>query len=85
MKITLPTYLIKIMKILENANEEVYLVGGFVRDMVMHKPCHDYDLTTSAHPDKMIQLFQSLGYSLILTGKQHGTIIIQINNNILGL
>lgn len=83
MKITLPTYLIKIMKILENANEEVYLVGGFVRDMVMHKPCHDYDLTTSAHPDKMIQLFQSLGYSLILTGKQHGTIIIQINNKLI--
>lgn len=80
MKITLPTYLIKIMKILENANEEVYLVGGFVRDLVMHKPCHDYDLTTSAYPDTMIQLFQNHGYSLILTGKQHGTIIVQIDN-----
>lgn len=81
MKITLPNDLIEIMKILENSNEEVYLVGGFVRDMIMHKPSHDYDLTTSAHPDKMIELFQSHGYSLILIGKKHGTIVVQTKNN----
>lgn len=76
MKIKISPHIITLMQLLESANEEVYLVGGFVRDTLLKKPCHDYDLATSALPETMVTLFQSHGYTLILTGMRHGTIIV---------
>mgnify|MGYP003428119767 CR=1 FL=1 len=39
-----------LIKIIENAGYEAYLVGGCVRDFFMNKPCNDIDITTSAKP-----------------------------------
>ena len=36
---------------------EAYIVGGCVRDILLSKTPHDYDVTTSATPDETIKTF----------------------------
>ena len=39
-----------ILETLRNAGFEAYIVGGCVRDMLMGREPHDFDVTTSALP-----------------------------------
>ena len=39
---------------LNRAGYEAYIVGGAVRDKLMHKEPHDYDITTSARPEEIV-------------------------------
>ena len=80
MKINLPPkveYIIN--KIYEN-NYEAYIVGGCVRDAILGLKPHDYDITTSAPPDAIIDIFK--GFRCIETGIQHGTVSIVIEKDI---
>ena len=63
--------------LLNKAGYEAYIVGGAVRDMVMGKPAHDYDITTSALPDETERVFSE--YRVIETGLKHGTVTVLIN------
>lgn len=54
---------------------EAYIVGGCVRDMLLGKVPYDYDVTTSATPDKVISLFQKT----VPTGIKHGTVTVIID------
>ena len=42
---------------LEKAGFDAYLVGGAVRDTLMGKPAHDYDITTAATPEETEAVF----------------------------
>jgi poly(A) polymerase/tRNA nucleotidyltransferase (CCA-adding enzyme) len=50
---------------------ECYLVGGAVKDIVMGKKPHDYDLATDALPDEMLNIFPKS----VATGAKFGTIL----------
>lgn len=41
----------QLLTALEDAGFEAYVVGGAVRDLLMGKEPHDYDITTSARPE----------------------------------
>ncbi len=56
---------------------EAYIVGGCVRDILLSKIPHDYDVTTSATPDEIIAVFD---YT-IPTGIKHGTITVLVDNS----
>ncbi len=56
---------------------QAFVVGGAVRDHVAMQAPHDYDLTTSATPEEMLDVFSA--YSCILTGLKHGTITVLID------
>lgn len=62
-------------KLIEN-NFEAYIVGGCVRDVVLNEEPKDYDITTSAKPENVINLFDKV----ILTGLKHGTVTVVVNN-----
>ena len=62
-----------IIDIFVSNNYHIYLVGGVVRDNLLSRKNNDYDLTTDATPDEMIELFNDK-YQLVLNGKKHGTI-----------
>ena len=64
-----------INKLYEN-NYKAYMVGGCVRDSLLGISPKDYDITTSAKPDKTISIFDKT----IPTGLKHGTITILLNN-----
>lgn len=51
-----------------------YLVGGCVRDLIMGRQPHDWDICTSATPGQMKKCF--VGLKTIDTGLQHGTITV---------
>lgn len=54
--------------------DEVYLVGGSVRDIVMGNEAKDYDFTTSMLPEEMIEKVKAAGRKVYTIGQQFGTI-----------
>lgn len=72
----LPEYILTILKHL--ANYETYIVGGSVRDHLLKRSTNDYDITTSATTNQIIQIFND--YPLVLNGIKHGTVRIIINH-----
>lgn len=55
-------------------SEEVYLVGGSVRDLVMGDEPKDYDFTTSLLPEEMIERVKLAGRHVYTIGEKFGTI-----------
>lgn len=54
--------------------DEVYLVGGSVRDIVMGNTPKDYDFTTSMLPEEMIERVKAAGRRVYTVGEKFGTI-----------
>ena len=79
MKNNIPPSMIKIVTILKEAGYEAYFVGGCVRDMLMQRKTHDYDITTNALPQETMQIVAAKGYQVIPTGIKHGTITVLVN------
>lgn len=67
-----PQELKEISEIFHKNNFSLYLVGGAVRDFVMNKANHDYDLATDARPEEVKSIFKKT----IDTGIKHGTVTI---------
>ena len=59
---------------LESRGYEAYAVGGCVRDSLLGKVPHDWDLTTSATPDETLAAFADC--RVIETGVKHGTVTV---------
>lgn len=59
---------------------EAFMVGGCVRDSILNLTPNDYDITTSATPQEIMNIFKD--YKIIDTGIKHGTVSIILNNNI---
>ncbi|MBQ4526807.1 MAG: CCA tRNA nucleotidyltransferase [Clostridia bacterium] len=77
MNMYVPDYISDVLNILYNNGFEGYLVGGCVRDVMMGKTPHDFDLTTNALPKEMLSVFSS--YRIIETGIKHGTVTVVSN------
>ncbi|MBK8396498.1 MAG: CCA tRNA nucleotidyltransferase [Leptospiraceae bacterium] len=56
---------------------ESYIIGGSVRDLILGKNPHEYDIATSAHPEEIKKIFKRV----IETGIQHGTVTILLGDN----
>jgi tRNA nucleotidyltransferase (CCA-adding enzyme) len=67
---------VKVCRTLRDAGYDTFLVGGAVRDLLLHKDPVDYDLATSATPDQMTALFRRV----IPTGIEHGTVTVLVND-----
>lgn len=76
-RIEVPAPVYFIIQELEKHGHEAYMVGGCVRDSVLGRKPHDYDICTSATPDEILQAFPY--EEIIPTGLQHGTVTILIN------
>lgn len=66
----------------------IYLVGGAVRDLILKRETENWDFTTNATPEQILQMFPDAFYNntygtvsvpvKITTGKQEKTIIFEI-------
>lgn len=65
-----------IIETLEENGHEAYAVGGCVRDSLLGKTPKDWDITTSADPYQVKELFKRT----IDTGIKHGTVTIMIGS-----
>jgi poly(A) polymerase len=66
---------IAIVKRLRENGYESYLAGGCVRDMLLNKPPQDYDITTSAKPDVITEIFPQT----VPVGAQFGVMLIVVD------
>lgn len=76
MRIRIPVEAERIIEVLENNGFEAWLVGGCVRDFLMDIEPKDFDICTSAPPEKVACLFEKN----INTGIKHGTVTVLENN-----
>lgn len=76
-KINIPIDANKIIHTLQENGHKAYVVGGCVRDSIIGRPIHDWDICTSATPDEMLEIFKN--ERIIETGLQHGTVTIVMN------
>ena len=71
----IPDEVLRLMNKLNEHGYECYAVGGSVRDALMGRPVHDYDLTSDALPKEMMKVFRP-EYTVLPTGIKHGTVTV---------
>lgn len=75
--INIPSDANEIIHTLQNHGHSAYVVGGCVRDSILGRIPHDWDICTSATPNEMLEIFKDR--RVIETGLQHGTITVVVN------
>ncbi|WDQ31687.1 CCA tRNA nucleotidyltransferase [Paenibacillus marchantiae] len=63
----------QVLRTLNETGYEAYWVGGCVRDELLERSVDDMDITTSASPEQVMELFADC----IPTGLQHGTVTVR--------
>ena len=74
--VTPPKYVRQILFTLQGHGFPAYLVGGCVRDMLLEKRPHDWDICTAALPEQVLALFPGSRP----TGLRHGTVTVVIGS-----
>ena len=70
----IPEYVGEIFARFSRFGEEAYIVGGSLRDALLGITPNDFDIATSATPEKTIELFSDK--RVIETGLKHGTVTV---------
>ena len=58
----IPKEVSRVTSTLETAGFEAYLVGGCVRDLLLARTPRDWDITTNANPEEILNLFEHTFY-----------------------
>jgi poly(A) polymerase len=61
---------------LTRAGFQALFVGGCVRNAILDAPVADIDLATDARPDVVMRVAQELGFGVVPTGIDHGTVTV---------
>jgi poly(A) polymerase len=64
----------QLAEIFRASGHTLYLVGGSVRDAFLERPVEDFDFTTSARPDVIIELLDGWADSVYTVGATFGTV-----------
>lgn len=80
MRINLPKTVEFIIDTIYENGYEAFIVGGCVRDFILGISPNDYDIATSANPEKILSIFSD--FKIITNGIKHGTVGIIIDDNI---
>jgi len=72
---SIPPATLEVVRVLQAAGHQAFLVGGCVRDMLRGHPPKDFDVATSALPAQVQAAFRRV----IPTGIQHGTVTVLVD------
>jgi len=72
---SVPADVVGLCRDLRRAGFDAHLVGGGVRDLMLGRPVHDWDVATSALPGQVQQLFRKT----IPIGIKHGTVAVVLS------
>ena len=78
--IGIPSGADEIITALRSSGYDAYVVGGCVRDSLLGKEPHDWDICTSATPDEMREVFSAR--RVYDTGVKHGTLTIRADDGV---
>jgi poly(A) polymerase len=70
----------EVLKIFAIFGENIRLVGGSVRDLILEKKVNDYDFACKFLPDEIQKILKTHNIKSIPTGLKYGTITAVINN-----
>lgn len=85
----IPTKAKEIVYLFAKYGKPVYFVGGCVRDILLKRTPHDWDMTTSTLPDEIIGIIDDINtnnhtykgrFKVIPTGIKHGTVTIILDD-----
>ena len=77
MKMYIPSKAAEIIRELTANGFEAYAVGGCVRDSILGREPEDWDITTSARPEQVKQIFPRT----VDTGIEHGTVTVLMDKD----
>ncbi len=80
MNIEVPQNVEILINKLNNSGYSAYAVGGCVRDSLMGKIPHDWDICTSAKPDEILSALNM--HNIIESGLKHGTVTVLIDGQL---
>ncbi len=70
-----------VLETLKTNGYDAFLVGGCVRDSIMGKIPNDYDITTNATPEKILECFSSC--KTLTNGIKHGTVGVILGKEVI--
>jgi poly(A) polymerase len=74
---------LKVIQVLQQAGHTAYLVGGSVRDLLLGIAPKDYDMSTSARPEEIKEIFRSqcllIGRRFRLAHIRHGRKVFEVS------
>ena len=68
----------RVLHLLTDAGHQGLLVGGCVRNALLHRPVADIDIATDAVPERVMALAKAGGLKVVPTGVEHGTVTIVV-------
>lgn len=74
--LNLPENVKTIMNMLNRNGYEAFVVGGCVRDAILSRTPHDWDITTSAKPDEIKEVFSEPDFKVLPIGENFGMIAV---------
>ena len=77
-KIIIPNNVKMIMEKLKLSGYETVIIGGCVRDSVLDREIHDWDIATAAQPEEIMGIFKD--FRLMTAGLKHGTVTIIVDH-----
>ena len=64
----IPKHTQQILTALNNAGFEAYIVGGAVRDLLLRRIPSDFDITTNAHPEQVLEVCIQKQWKTVCSG-----------------
>jgi tRNA nucleotidyltransferase (CCA-adding enzyme) len=71
-----PPSVLELCRRLAGAGFEAWLVGGGVRDLLLGREVHDWDVATAAQPEQVQRVFRRT----VPTGVKHGTVTVLLED-----
>lgn len=78
--IELPDYVKRTLTLLEAGGYEAWCVGGCVRDALLGRDTHDYDIATAAPWRETERILTESGITVHRTGEKHGTVTAVVDD-----
>jgi len=76
LKLNIPSDIKKLYKLFKKNGKQLYVVGGAVRDAILGKSPKDFDLTTDAKPDEVLDIAKQGKFKSVEVGKQFGVVVV---------
>lgn len=77
MQIPFPDYVRRVIGRLMSEGYDSYAVGGCIRDSILGREPHDWDITTAARPDDVMRVFSDGELRAVKgAGVRHGTVTV---------
>ncbi|MCA6106450.1 CCA tRNA nucleotidyltransferase [Bradyrhizobium cenepequi] len=71
----------RVLALLNADGEEARVVGGAVRNALLHRPIGDIDLATTAPPEEVMRRAKVAGIKSVPTGIEHGTVTLVVDKH----